>query len=587
MSDAGYHKRTRREDEWTNYKFVIYARRSIEKKEDEIVQSTQDQLRVMRKIADDCGFKVVKEFSEEKSAGKAGNRSAFTEMVEFIEAGKANAILCWDYDRLSRNLEEGGKIGDLRIAGAIKLIKTPSKDYISEENSLLGTIETVMATEYVRKLKENIKRGQAGSALRGFRPCLAPIGYKNTKYRDERLEESEVDEPNFTIIRKIFEAILSRQYTPHQVYDLATQEWGLKARKTRRNPTCRPISLHGFYNLLSNPYYYGWYQYPAKHKELAQWYKGNHTPVITKAQFDEVQQILGKKGAKPQKHIHAYVGLMRCGGCGARITCEKKFKRQQNGNVHEYSYYRCTGQVRTCKQKTIEVKKLEETFVDFLSSIQIAPEFHQWAMAELKKEYEKEATDKDSVMFAHQQRLRDVSARLNNLFEMRLEGDIDSARFKAEQSRLEDEERSLKGKVEATEAKFKTWIDDAERLLTFAERAKEEFLNGGQQKRRAIIAALGTEHVLEQGILTFQTERPIEVLIQGKDLSQPPENIRTSKKQGNKTQKGTFVPNREIMWRWADLNRRPRWVATMSLQCLVRLRDFGYVCMRRTESHIT
>jgi hypothetical protein len=276
---------------------------------------------------------------------------------------------------------------------------------------------------------------------------------------------------------------------------------------------------------------------------------------------------------------------MRCGGCGARITCEKKIKRQQNGNVHEYSYYRCTGQVRTCKQKTVEVKKLEETFVDFLSSIQIAPEFHQWAMTELKKEYEKEATDKDSVLFAHQQRLRDVSARLNNLFEMRLEGDIDSARFKAEQSRLEDEERSLKGKVEATEAKFKTWIDDAERLLTFAERAKEEFLNGGQQKRRAIIAALGTEHILEQGILTFQTERPIEVLIQGKDLSQTPENIRTSKKQGNKTQKGTFVPNREIMWRWRELNPRPRWIATMTLQCLVRLRSFDCACMRRTESY--
>lgn len=573
MSDAGYSQKMRREDERLKYKFGIYARRSIEKRDkDEFVESTDDQRRVMRKIATDCGYKVVKELWEEKSASKVDNRPAFRELITLIEAGKIDAILCWDYDRLARNPKEHGEISQLLLDGKLKLIKTPSREYTSEDNLVVSAVEGAMSAEYVRKLKENIKRGQAGAALRGFRPCLAPIGYKNTKHRDERPEEAEVDEPNFTIVRKIFEAILSRQYTPHQVYDLAIQEWGLKARKTRRNPTSRPISLHGFYNILSNPYYYGWYQYPAKHKELAQWYKGNHTPVISQAQFEEVQQILGKKGAKPQKHIHAYVGLMRCGGCGARITCEKKFKRQQNGNVHEYSYYRCTGQVRTCKQKTVEVKKLEETFVDFLSSIQIAPEFHQWAMSELKKEYEKEATDKDSVLFAHQQKLRDVSARLNNLFEMRLEGDIDSARFKTEQSRLEDEERSLKGRVEATEAKFKTWIDDAERLLTFAERAKEEFLNGGHQKRRAIIAALGTEHVLEQGVLTFQIEKPIEVLIQGKDLSQPPENIRTSKNQGNKTQKGTFVPNREIMWRWGELNSRPNLSLKTSLRRIAPVR---------------
>jgi len=584
MSDAGYNQKMNKEQERANYKFVIYARRSIEKRgKDEVVQSTQDQLRVMRKIASDLGYSVVKEFSEEKSAAKSGNRTVFTEMVEFIEAGKANAILCWDYDRLARNLEEGGKIGDLRIAGAIKLVKTPSREYSDEDNSLMGTIETAMATEYVRKLKENIKRGQGGAALRGFRPCLAPIGYKNTKHRDQRPEECDVDEPNFTIVRMIFEAILSRQYTPHQVYDLAIKKWGLEARKTVRNPNSRPISLHGFYNILKNPFYYGWFQYPAKHKELAKWYQGNYTPVISKAQYDEVQEILGKKGAKHQKHSHAYVGLMRCGNCGARITCEKKIKRQQNGNVHEYSYYRCTGQIRTCKQKTVEVKKLEEAFVEFLSSIQIAPKFHEWAMTELKKEYEKETTDKDSVLYAHERKLKDVSARLQNLFEMRLDGDIDSARFKAEQSRLEDEERSLKGKVEATETKFKTWIDDAERLLTFAERAKEEFLNGGQQKRRAIIAALGTEHVLKQGVLTFQIEKPVEVLIQGRDLSQPPENIRTSKKPTDKTQKGTFVPNHEIMWRCGESNSGPNLASRTSLRRIVGINDSAGTSERRRK----
>jgi len=567
MSDVGYNQKLKREDERASFKFVIYARRSIEARDkDEFVESTQDQLRVMRKIAFDLGYNVVKEFSEEKSAATSGKRTVFTEMVEFIKAGKANAILCWDYDRLARNLEEGGKIGDLRIAGAIKLIKTPSREYSAEENSLMGTIETAMATEYIRKLRENIKRGQGGAALRGFRPCLAPIGYRNTKYRDDRPEQCEVDEPNFTIVSKIFDAILSRQYTPHQVYDLAVNEWGLKAKKTRRNPSSRPISLHGFYNILRNPFYYGWYLYPAKYPEIAQWYKGLHTPMITKEQFDEVQQIIDRKSAKPQKHMHTYVGLMRCGGCGARITCEKKIKRQQNGNIHEYSYYRCTGKIRTCKQKAIEEKKLEELFIDFLSSIKIAPAFHAWAIAELKKEYEKEATDKDSILYAHELRRKDVAERLQRLFEMRLVGDIGSDEYKTERSRLEDDERALKNRIEATEVRFKTWIDDAERLLTFAERAREEFLEGGLQKRRSIIAALGTEHVLEQGILTLQLEKPIQVLTEGRDLSATLEKVRTSKKPTDKTRKGTFVPSDEMRWRCGESNSGPNPVFRASLR---------------------
>lgn len=574
MSSVGYNQKTWRIDERTNHKFVIYARRSIEKRDkDEFVESTQDQLRVMRKIATDCGYVVVREFSEERSASKVDNRPAFREMMNLIEGGKVNAILCWDYDRLARNPKEHGEISQLLLDGALRFIKTPSREYTSQDNLVVSAVEGAMSAEYVRKLKENIKRGQVGAALRGFRPCLAPVGYKNTKYRDERPEVCEVDEPNFTIIRKVFEAILSRQYTPHQVYDLAIHEWGLKAKKTRKNPTCRPISLHGFYNILSNPFYYGWYQYPAKHKEFAKWYKGNHTPVITKAEFDEIQEILGRKGAKPEKHIHTYVGLMRCGGCGARITCEKKIKQQQNGNVHEYSYYRCTGRIRPCKQKAIEVRKLEDMFVDFLSSIEIPPEFHEWAMSELKNEYEKEATDKESILYAHLQKLRDVDNMLERLFEMRLAGDIDSDRYKAEQTRLEDEKRSLQGKLEATEGKFKTWLDDAERLFTFAEKAKKEFLSGGAQKRRAIIAALGTEHVFEQGILTMKVEKPVEVLTYGRNLFVESTNVRTSEKPIDKTQKGTFVPHRETMWRCGELNSGPNPVLRANLRRVASVRD--------------
>ncbi len=38
----------------------------------------------------------------------------------------------------------------------------------------------------------------------------------------------------------------------------------------------------------------------------------------------------------------AFTKIMTCGLCGSGITADEKFKKQKNGNVHRYVYYKCT-----------------------------------------------------------------------------------------------------------------------------------------------------------------------------------------------------------------------------------------------------
>lgn len=235
-----------------------------------------------------------------------------------------------------------------------------------------------------------------------------------------------------------------------------------------------------------------------------------------------------------------------------------------NGNYHEYSYYRCTGKIKSdCQQKSITEKQLEVVFADFLSSIQIDARFHEWAMAELKNEYEKESNDKDSILYKQERALKATQQQLTTLFEMRLASEIEGDEYKERRATLEAEERRLKVEIESVDQRFKTWIDDAERLMTFAERASEQFAKGGVLERRAIIAALGDEHVLDQGILTMNTEKPVQVLLEASSLGvwlEPQEN------EEEYTQKGTFVPNHETMWRWGELNSRPNLVSRTHLR---------------------
>lgn len=72
------------------------------------------------------------------------------------------------------------------------------------------------------------------------------------------------------------------------------------------------------------------------------------------------------------------------------------------------------------------------------------------------------------------------------------------------------------------------------------------------------MAALGTEHVLEQGELTFQVEKPIEVLRNdGKVVPPDLKGLEPVKSEEEYTQKGTFVPQSEVRWTVQDSNLRP------------------------------
>jgi len=47
--------------------------------------------------------------------------------------------------------------------------------------------------------------------------------------------------------------------------------------------------------------------------------------MITQDEYDRVQVLLGRKGnPRPKKHNFAFRGLIRCGECGATVTCEEK-----------------------------------------------------------------------------------------------------------------------------------------------------------------------------------------------------------------------------------------------------------------------
>ena len=91
---------------------------------------------------------------------------------------------------------------------------------------------------------------------------------------------------------------------------------GLLSNKTNHQGG-RPICRAAFFRIFNNPFYYGETVYSGVR------YKGSHTPMVTKAEFIRVQDIINKRGKQhPVLREFAYTGMIQCGRCGCQITAE-------------------------------------------------------------------------------------------------------------------------------------------------------------------------------------------------------------------------------------------------------------------------
>src|SRR3989339_1105944 len=351
-------------------KYFLYARKSSEQ-EDRQVLSIGSQKSELESAAKKERLEIINRFEESYSAKDPG-RKIFNEVIKRIEKGEANAILAWHPNRLSRNSVDTGYLIYLMDQNKLLEIKTLGQTFKNTPNDkfLLNLLCSQAKLENDNK-GVDVKRGLRRKVEMGWHPGLAPIGYKNTPDKEKGFKTIHKDPKMFPIIRKMFDMILSGSFTVPRAHEIAVTQWGLKK-----------LARSGFYRTLYNPFYYGWFEWP---RGSGNWRKGKHEPMITREEFDRIQQLLhpGQK-PKPEKHTFAYTGMIRCGECGCMITAENKVKRNKQGGEHYYTYYRCTKRKGPCSQKYIEVRELEKQIAKTLSDIKVPPEFHGWAMLWLK-----------------------------------------------------------------------------------------------------------------------------------------------------------------------------------------------------------
>lgn len=494
-------------DKSKNYRYILYARKSTES-EDRQVASIESQINEMKKVAEEYGFKIVQVMSEATSGFKTG-RLVFNEMIEMIQEGKAEGILCWKLSRLSRNPEDAGKIMGLIQRGEISHIRTYSRDWYPTDNVMMMYVEFGLNNQFSIDLREDTARGMRQKAERGWKPTARlPIGYLHNMYNKKTspLPENEIinDPDRFDLTKLGLELVASRAMSPAQALEYINKQ-GLRTKYGK------PLQSGSFHNIMRNEFYYGMFEHP---EGSGNWFTGKHTPMITEEQFNSIQNVLGNNSvSRSVISPFSYTGLMRCGECGNFVTAETKTKiLKSTGEKKQYTYYRCTKWKGHCSQKCIELSKLEAQFAERIQHINIPTEFAEWAIEELKKEHEKEKASRGISTRLNSANYDECLKKMDRLVESYLNGDTPHDIYKAKIAELEKEKRLVKGMIDHTDERVDEWLKKAEDILHFAINAKSEFENGSLEKKKAIVAYLGSNLILKDNLIDITVQKPIEVV---------------------------------------------------------------------------
>lgn len=493
-------------------KYFIYARKSSES-EDRQILSIDSQIKELRELATKINIEIVDVFTESMSA-KSPGRPIFNKLIQRIQNGEADGILCWKLDRLARNPVDGGAIIWAIKQNHIEIV-TPSQTYnLAGENSFMMYVEFGMAQKFVDDLSKNVKRGLREKAEQGWLPNGAKPGYMNDKYAEKGSKTVKIDPLRFPLIRQAWDCMLTGKYSVPQILELLNNKWDYRTPKHKRIGG-KPMSRSMLYHIFTDTFYYGEFEYPTKSGVSHQ---GKHEYMITIDEFDKVQFLLGRNGKpRPKTHKFNYVGLMVCGECGASITCESKIKKQKNGNVHSYIYYHCTKRKNPdCTQGSIEENKLEEQIDKELSTIQISDRFKHWAIKHLNELNDMEINDRNAVLGSIQEAYNDCIKRIDNLVSLKIspqnsDGSILSdEEFKNQKQPLLKEKARLEEKLGDTGDRITKWLKLSEEAFDFATYAKYRFSKGTPDEKREIFASLGSNLVLKDRIVAVNLEKPLE-----------------------------------------------------------------------------
>src|ERR1039458_9270987 len=205
--------------------------------------SLEQQRDAITRYAQHSKLELVQWFEERETAARAG-RPVFTQMIRQLKSGKARGVVIHKIDRSARNLRDWADLGEMIDRGVEVHFANEGLDLNSRGGRLSADIQAVVASDFIRNLKEETKKGFYGRLKQGILPMPAPLGYLNIGSGKPK----EPDARSAPMVRHLFELYSTGRANFHGLLQEA-ERIGLRGRSGKQ------ITMNGLTHLLNNTFY--------------------------------------------------------------------------------------------------------------------------------------------------------------------------------------------------------------------------------------------------------------------------------------------------------------------------------------------
>ncbi len=307
---------------------VIYARYSSDSQTE---QSIDGQLRVCEEYAKSHDILILNTYIDRAMTGTNDNRPDFQRMIKDSSRKEWNYVICYKFDRFSRNKYETAMHKKTLKDNGVKVVSATEFVPDTPEGIIFESMLEGYAEYYSAELSQKIRRGNNESRRKGnLTGGKIPFGYKNVDKKAVIIpEEAE-------IIRYIYKQYSIGVYVKDIIAELNSK--GLLHKG-------KPFAKNTVYGILANERYSGIYRHDGEV------FDNIYPQIVDNDIFNIVREkVNANKFGKRSKHItYLLKDKIKCGYCGKSIIGDNGTAK----NGERKYYYTCCGR----KKKTTDCKK--------------------------------------------------------------------------------------------------------------------------------------------------------------------------------------------------------------------------------------
>ena len=380
----------------TSFPTAIYARLSVEnsgKPEEKDV--IQNQIDICKDYIRSCPYlNLVEVYADNGHTGTVFDRPEFNRLMSDIRSGKIKCLVVRDLSRFGRDYIETGTYLE-RVFPQIGLrfisVKENYDSFDSDSDSLIIPLQNMINALYSKDISRKVSTALHAKIAAGtYRGGNLPYGYRWNESHDNMIP----DEVTAPIVQKIFtwkiEGISNSEILNRlDEMNAPNPEQRKREVGTRIGDGCPCKGWAGstLYGILTNPQYIGdtvhcraeraiykGIKYAAKDKSDWIIYPNTHEALVSREDFQKVQDIMSAASSYRQEHmrktadiraslLNLFDGKIVCADCGGKMYYHRK-KIDKDSRGRWYAFYECSTAISKryehCSRHYIRQGSLEE-----------------------------------------------------------------------------------------------------------------------------------------------------------------------------------------------------------------------------------